>query len=832
MIKKQLLLLIITLIPLSTWAQTSFGQPEKINDNWLFTLSDPKGAEAVSFDDSRWQKLDLPHDWSVKGQLSPTLASATGYLPGGIGWYRKTLNIPADKKGEQVYLYFEGVYNRSEVYINGHLLGKRPNGYISFMYDATPYIKYGEKNYVSVRVDHSQSADSRWYTGSGIYRNVWLVYSNPIHIAQWGVYTYPKQASAKQGVLAVEVEINNTESKAAQLTVTNELIAANGKTVAKSSQKVQAANNQTTSVQVDLKVSNPHLWSLSSPGLYKLRTSVIKDGKTIDSSETTTGFRSFTFDPNKGFALNGEWMKMKGVCLHHDAGVLGSAVPRDVWKRRLLTLKEIGVNAIRTSHNPQAPDLYELCDELGLLVLNEAFDEWEFPKRKWLQGWNQGTPGFEGSFDFFEEWGEKDLEDMVRRDRNHLSVFAWSIGNEVDYPNDPYSHPVLDGKTESGFTQAMYGGYKKDAPDAMRLGGIAKRLVAAVKKYDKSRPTTAGLAGVAMSNETEYPGALDITGYNYTESKYAEDHKTYPNRVIYGSENRHELGAWKYVRDNEYTFGQFLWTGIDYLGESGRWPSRGFYSGLLDFGGFIKPRGYFRQSLWSDKPMAYLGTYPTPGRGSKSQMKDVWSALDAENEGGSYEEKSPSMDAWPIWNYSEGQSIRVVCYTNAAKARLELNGKIVGETKDYDDNTGIIYWDIPYQAGKLEAVGLDKNGSEVSRYAIQSSNQPYALTIQQSETSISKDKGLAQIVVQVVDEHGIPVMLSDNEITCQISGPAKLLGLEASNNEDMSDYTDNKQRVFHGHILAYIQANGTEGQIRVRFTSPWLKPVERVINIK
>lgn len=832
MIKKQLLLLIITLIPLSTWAQTSFGQPEKINDNWLFTLSDPKGAEAVSFDDSRWQKLDLPHDWSVKGQLSPTLASATGYLPGGIGWYRKTLNIPADKKGEQVYLYFEGVYNRSEVYINGHLLGKRPNGYISFMYDATPYIKYGEKNYVSVRVDHSQSADSRWYTGSGIYRNVWLVYSNPIHIAQWGVYTYPKQASAKQGVLAVEVEINNTESKAAQLTVTNELIAANGKTVAKSSQKVQAANNQTTSVQVDLKVSNPQLWSLSSPGLYKLRTSVIKDGKTIDSSETTTGFRSFTFDPNKGFALNGEWMKMKGVCLHHDAGVLGSAVPRDVWKRRLLTLKEIGVNAIRTSHNPQAPDLYELCDELGLLVLNEAFDEWEFPKRKWLQGWNQGTPGFEGSFDFFEEWGEKDLEDMVRRDRNHLSVFAWSIGNEVDYPNDPYSHPVLDGKTESGFTQAMYGGYKKDAPDAMRLGGIAKRLVAAVKKYDKSRPTTAGLAGVAMSNETEYPGALDIAGYNYTESKYAEDHKTYPNRVIYGSENRHELGAWKYVRDNEYIFGQFLWTGIDYLGESGRWPSRGFYSGLLDFGGFIKPRGYFRQSLWSDKPMAYLGTYPTPGRGSKSQMKDVWSALDAENEGGSYEEKSPSMDAWPIWNYSEAQSIRVVCYTNAAKARLELNGKIVGETKDYDDNTGIIYWDIPYQAGKLEAVGLDKNGSEVSRYAIQSSNQPYALTIQQSETSISKDKGLAQIVVQVVDEHGIPVMLSDNEITCQISGPAKLLGLEASNNEDMSDYTDNKQRVFHGHILAYIQANGTEGQIRVRFTSPWLKPVETVINIK
>lgn len=832
MIKKQLLLLIVALIPLSTWAQTSFGQPQNINNNWSFTLSDAKGAEAENFDDSRWQKLDLPHDWSVKGQLSPTLASATGYLPGGIGWYRKSLNIPADKKGELIYLYFEGVYNRSEVYVNGHLLGKRPNGYISFMYDATPYIKYGEDNNIAVRVDHSQSADSRWYTGSGIYRNVWLVYSNPIHIAQWGVYVYPKNVTAKQGTLAVEVEVNNSESKPAQLTVISELIGSNGKSVAKNSKKVQIANNQTVSTALELKVSNPQLWSLSNPNLYKLKTTIIKDGKTIDSSETTTGFRSFTFDPDKGFALNGEWMKMKGVCIHHDAGVLGSAVPRDVWKRRLLTLKEIGVNAIRTSHNPQAPDLYELCDELGLLVLNEAFDEWEYPKRKWLQGWNQGTPGFEGSFDFFEEWGERDLEDMVRRDRNHLSVFAWSIGNEVDYPNDPYSHPVLDGKSESGFTQAMYGGYKKDAPDAMRLGGIAKRLVAAVKKYDKSRPTTAGLAGVAMSNETEYPGALDIAGYNYTESKYAEDHKTYPNRVIYGSENRHELGAWKAVRDNEYIFGQFLWTGIDYLGESGRWPSRGFYSGLLDFGGFIKPRGYFRQSLWSDKPMAYLGTYPTPGRGSKSQMKDVWSSLDAENEGSNYEEKTPSMDAWPIWNYTEGQSIRVVCYTNAAKARLELNGKVVGDTKNYDDNTGIIYWDIPYTAGKLEVVGFDNNDSEISRYGIQSSKQPHALTISQVETSISKDKGLAQVVVQVVDEQGIPVMLSDNEITCQISGPAKLLGLEASNNDDMSDYTDNKQRVFHGHILAYIQATGTEGQVRVRFTSPWLKPVETVINVK
>lgn len=821
---------VLCLLTLSLAGQVGFGDPEKINSGWKFTLNDVKDGQTPSLDDKRWKTVDLPHDWSVKGQLSPTLASATGYLPGGIGWYRKVLNIPQSKQGEKVYLYFEGVYNRSEVFINGQSLGKRPNGYVSFMYDATPYIKYGEDNIIAVRADHSQSADSRWYTGSGIYRNVWMVYANPLHIAQWGVFSYPKSVTKKQAIVSVEVEIDNSTVKDANLTITNELLSADGKVVAKDSRKLQmtAGNNK---ISTELKVNNPQLWDLNNPNLYQLKTTVLKDGKVIDQTTTTTGIRNYTFDPNKGFALNGEWMKVKGVCIHHDAGVLGSAVPKDVWKRRLLTLKEIGVNAIRTSHNPQAPDLYSLCDELGLLVLNEAYDEWEFPKRKWLEGWNVGTPGFQGNFDYFGEWGEKDLADIVRRDRNHVSVFAWSIGNEVDYPNDPYSHPVLDGGAATGFTQAMFGGYKKDAPDAMRLGDIAKRLVAVVKKYDTSRPTTAGLAGVAMSNQTAYPGALDIAGYNYTEGMYAKDHQTYPERVIYGSENRHELSAWKAARDNEYIFGQFLWTGIDYLGESGRWPSRGFYSGLLDFGGFIKPRGYFRQSLWSDKPMAYLGTYPTPGKGSKSQMKDVWSQLDAENEG-NYEEKIPSMDAWPIWNYQEGQSIRVVSYTNAAKARLELNGKEVGQTKEYDDNTGIIYWDIPYQAGKLEVIGMDKDGNETARYAIQSSRQPYALTIVQSEKEICKDKGLAQIVVQVVDENGVPVMLSDNEVTCRIIGPAKLLGLEASNNEDMSDYTDNKHRVFHGHILAYIQSTGEQGEIKVQFTSPWLKSVEETIQVK
>jgi beta-galactosidase/beta-glucuronidase len=807
MFTKKIILPVLLFSCISAFSQISFGDSKKINDNWKFNLQDTPDAQNTKFDDSKWQSVNVPHDWSVKGQLSPTLSSCTGYLPGGIAWYRKSINIPQSKSGEKVYLYFEGVYNRSEVFINGHSLGKRPNGYISFAYDATQFVKFGEDNTISVRVDHSQSADSRWYTGSGIYRNVWVVYSNPVHIAQWGVYAYP-EVNNGNGNLNVEVDIENGSKTKTNLTIVNELFAKDGKSVARTTNKVEVAGNQNGKIVTKLNVRNPQLWDINNPNLYELKTIVLKDGKEIDKTITQTGFRTFTFDPNNGFALNGKWMKMKGVCLHHDAGVLGSAVPREVWKTRLKTLKEIGVNAIRTSHNPQAPDFYELCDELGLLVLNEAYDEWEFPKRKWLEGWNYGTPGFEGSFDIFANWGEKDLEDFVRRDRNHLSVFGWSIGNEVDYPNDPYSHPVLD-KGKEGFGQANYGGYKKDAPDAMRLGAIAKRLVAAVKKYDKSRPTTAGLAGVAMSNETEYPGALDITGYNYTESKYKSDHEKYPNRVIFGSENVHDMEPWLAVKNNKHIFGQFLWTGIDYLGESGRWPSRGFYSGLVDFAGIIKPRGYFRQSLWSDKPMVYVGTYP----------------LKNENE--------ISKDAWAIWNYDEGQKIRVVCYTNAAKARLELNGKTVGETKSYDEKTGIIYWDIPFAAGKLEAVGLDANDKEICRYAITSTQQPVELTIADKNIVIAKDKGVAKIMVQVKDQNGLPVMLSDNEVTCTITGPGTLLGLEAGNNSDMTDYTDNTQRVFHGHLAAYIQANGNSAEpIKVTFTSQWLKPVEVTINVK
>jgi len=803
---KKVLFVLSVLTAFYCHAQTGFGNAGKINDGWKFTLNDSVGYKTPALNDKKWKNVDLPHDWSIEGQLSPTLASCTGFLPGGIGWYRKSVTIPADKKGEKVYLYFEGVYNRSEVYLNGQLLGKRPNGYISFAYDATPYINFGGNNIIAVRVDHSQSADSRWYTGSGIYRNVWMVYANPVHIAQWGTYAYP-EVKGTTGNLKTEVSVENGRNENVSLTVLQELLDAKGTVVAKNTKSMSLKPQSTGGVTSTLSVKKAKLWDLDNANLYTLKVSIIHNGKVIDQSTTQTGFRTFTFDADKGFALNGKWMKVKGVCLHHDAGVLGAAVPREVWQSRLHTLKDLGVNAIRTTHNPKSPDFYELCDEIGLLVLNEAYDEWEYPKRKWLEGWNVGTPGFQGSFDIFADWSEKDLEDMVRRDRNHLSVFAWSIGNEVDYPNDPYSHPVLDGDKESGFSQAAYGGFKKDAPDAQRLGVIALRLTAAVKKFDKSRPVTAGLAGVAMSNETAYPGALDITGYNYTESKYTSDHKKYPKRVIYGSENRHDMEAWLAVKNNNHIFGQFLWTGFDYLGESGRWPSRGFYSGLVDFSGNTKPRGYFRKALWSEKPFIYAGTYIA------HRNNDI------------------SMDAGQNWNYADNQTVRVVCYMNTPQAKLLINGKQMGEVKEYDNQTGIVYWDVPFQPGMLEVVGLDGN-KETCRSSIATTGKPYRLVIKSDESVLNANKAVTQLRVEVQDEKGLPVSISDNEITCKITGPGTLLGLEAGNNTDMTDYTDNVQRVFLGKILAYVQTTGTPGTIHVEVTSPWLEPAQATIEVK
>ena len=455
-------------------AQVSFGISEKFNENWRFVLADDSSAIHPDYDDSRWRELDLPHDWSIESAPSQALASCTGYLPGGIGWYRKTFRI-SDESARH-YIYFEGVYNRSDVYINGHHLGHRPNGYVSFLYDLTPYLDEKGDNVIAVRVDHSRYADSRWYTGSGIYRDVYLVAAPEMHLSQWGVAYRATKLTDRSATIEVDVAVDNHTAEAQKLQARITMLDAEGKQVISAAKSVvvdECCNNFQFPV-LNLQLKSPHRWNLDAPYLYTLRVELLASGKVIDQTEVRAGLRTLEFSADKGFALNGKNMKVKGVCLHHDAGVLGAAVPPEVWRRRIEALKSMGANAIRMSHNPQAPIVYDLCDELGMLVMDEGSDEWEFPKRKWIKGWNKGEPGYEGTYDFFEEWIERDITDIVRRDRNHPSVFLWSVGNEVDYPNDPYVTPLFNevlGNNDNGKPQQerMYDDRK---PDAGRLAVV------------------------------------------------------------------------------------------------------------------------------------------------------------------------------------------------------------------------------------------------------------------------------------------------------------------------------------------------------------------------
>ena len=811
MMKRLLTMLLFLSVLGQASAQVSFGHAERINDDWRFlrvdsmwNVRETADMKEPGFDDSRWRRVQLPHDWGVELPMSPDKGSCQGYLPGGIAWYRKKIEVKSE--GVKSFVYFEGVYNYSEVYLNGHLLGRRPSGFASFLYDLTPHLRADGTNVLAVRVDHSQEADSRWYTGSGIYRDVWLITAPEVHLAQWGTAYRLVSISGKKAVVDVDVETTDDRAVKSALTLQAAvaLTDAQGRVVAEAKTAIGPQEKKT----VRLTVSNPQRWTLDKPYLYTLTTK-LSNG---DQSTVRAGLRTLEFSPDRGFALNGQWIKVKGVCVHDDAGVLGTAVPAEVWRRRVRELKAIGTNALRMSHNPHAPALYDICDEEGMLVMDEASDEWEFPKRKWMKGWNQGAPGFEGTFSYFEEWIERDVADMVRRDRCHPSVFLWSIGNEVDYPNDPYSHPVLDG--DGSFTQPVYGGYKPGQPNAERIGRIAQRLVRVVKAIDTSRPTTGALAGVVMSNETAYPDAIDVVGYNYTESRYDSDHKKYPKRILYGSENRHDLDAWKAVRDKQHIFGQFLWTGIDYLGESGTWPARGSSAGLLDLAGQRKPQGWYRAALWSEQPVCYVGTAAQWVGGGQRNGRN--------RSGGA----QVSPYAPDTWNYQAGQRVRVMCYTNAPSARLLLNGQPLEAEFERDPRTDILYCDVDYQPGTLRC-----EASNGAAYELKTSGEPYALRL--------TTDSVAHVFVEVVDEQGIPVRGADHEVSVSVRG-ARLLGLENGNIQNnhsprrSPDYRpQSRLRLYGGRLVAYVEGAAGGGQtVSVRASAPYLQPAELTFPLK
>ncbi|WP_114938799.1 sugar-binding domain-containing protein [Mucilaginibacter endophyticus] len=807
--KNYLLLLLIgmLLLPGLVKAQGN-GRPALFNSAWSFHKGDIGTGISGIATETEWKTVDLPHDWSIEGPFSDEWASATGYLPGGIGWYKKTFNGNANWKGKQVYIYFDGVYKNSEVWINGHSLGKRPNGFISFQYELSKYLNLSGKNTIAVRVDHSEFADSRWYTGSGIYRNVYLIVKDPVHIAPWDVTFTTPDVSADKATVKVKVSVTNSNTTDAAVLVKVNLLDGKGKP-AVALQKQVKVKPGIHDVVFEQQLSSPQLWDTEKTNLYKLQVSLSRNGKSFDEVTQSVGIRSIRFDKDKGFFLNEKSTKLKGVCIHDDAGALGVAVPEEVWVRRLKILKDAGVNSLRLSHNPHADYLYDLCDKMGFLVMDEAFDEWEVGKNKWVAGWNVGTPSKNGYHEYFKEWADRDVADMVLRSRNHPSIIMWSIGNEIDYPNDPYTHEVLN----TGRNPQIYGkGYLPDHPPASQLTPIAKQLAKAVKAIDTSRPVTAALAGVVMSNEVGYSEALDVVGYNYQEYRYPEDHKKYPDRIIYGSENGMAQQAWNAVDSNEYISAQYLWTGIDYLGEAGKWPQRSNGAGLVDLAGFKKPEYFFRQSLWSAKPMVYIGARAI----TSTEDKGIWSHRTAE----------------PVWNWQPGGKIKVDCFTNCQEAELFLNGKSLGKQSRSAAKGQVPSWQVDYERGELVVKGYN-NGIEVSTNNIKTAGDAWQLKTVADNTSFKANtKGLSQIEVYITDKDGNPVFNATDEVTVSVTGPAKLLGLESGSTSSHENYQSNQRKALHGRLLAYVQTTGKPGKVQVQISSGNLESSTVTLTIK
>jgi beta-galactosidase len=761
---------------------------------WLFRKGDFPSAMMPAFDDHGWQPVTLPHDWSSDGPFSADFASGTGYAPGGVGWYRKHFTLPENVSNDGVSVEFDGVYDWSEVWINGQFAGLRPYGYSSFQYDLTPFIKFGGDNVIAVRVDHSRFADSRYYTGSGIYRNVRLVVADKLHVAHWGVCVTTPKVKADSAVVRIETTIQNSSAVEKFFTLETEIVAPGGTVVARSvGVQASAWPENTQKRELELTVRQPQLWNLDNPKLYRAVSKIVSDGKILDEVTTPFGIREFHFDADTGFWLNEKNLKIKGVCLHHDAGPIGAAVPEGVWARRLAALKAIGVNAIRTSHNPPDPVLLDLCDRLGFLVMDEAFDEFTPPKNKWVAGVNDGVPSHFGLGEFFAQWGVTDIRDLVRRDRNHPSVILWSIGNEIDFANDPFSDPVL-GKD-----------YRPQNPPAKNLVTLARPLIAAVKSLDATRPVTAALANVAMSDAVGLAALLDVDGYNYQEWRYAADHRRFPRRILFGSETSHGYDAWQAVRTNAFIAGQFLWTGADYLGEADAWPNRASGAGLLDLCSFKKPLGWFRQSLWSDQPMVHLCASEDAGR-------------------------RRGFGGVESWNWPTNFLVRVECFANCPEVRLTLNGKVVGSKKRSEAVRGVLHWRIPYEAGTLKAIGLDENGRELCRCELQTAGAPARIELLPDVTQLRADgKDVCHVEFRIVDAAGVRVPDAAPAVTFALTGPVKLLGIGNGDLDSVEDCKTSTHHAFQGRGLAILQTTPAAGTITVQAAAPGLEPASVIL---
>ncbi len=774
-----------------------------------FHLGDVPDAWQAWYEDDDWESVALPHDWSVHMPFSKEYSSGTGYLAGGIGWYRIRVTPDAAWQGKQIRIHFDSIYKNSRVWCNSTYLGERPNGYISFGYDVTDCFRFDADNIISVYVDRREISDSRWFTGSGITGKVTLTISENIYPADNGIFFHTPKADEDSADYEIVNELVNATDKSSMITVTNVIFDDTGKLVG------EAVSQTTILARASMRVTNtgtiqtPKLWSPEAPNLYTVKT-YISYQKSYQVHEMKVGIRTFRFHPDRGFFLNGKPYLFKGVCLHHDAGCLGAAVPCEVWWRRLAKLKKMGCNAIRMSHNPHTPELYTLCDVLGFFVIDEAFDEWEGPKNKWWQGHNVYPPKNQGYYTAFPAWHERDLTDVILRDRNHPSVILWSIGNEIDYPNDPYCHPsfvsmpgsCVTGNNDANKPEAERM-YNPARPNAERLTVLAKHLCDIAKTVDTTHPVTLAAAFPELSAKLGFIDAVDVAGYNYRENLYAEHHLAFPDKPFLGSENGHGLREWRAVTDNDYISGQFLWTGIDYLGEAHGWPIHGSSAGLITLAGFEKPGYYRRQSFWSDEPMIHLTT-----------VRETDSCVTSWGETAADACACEFAASTESWNYCAGEMVTVKCYTNLSSIELSLNGNSLG-TYEKDADKDCILTTVRFEPGTLTAKGTE-NDTNVSHslytamVACQMKIQEYRLN-KEARDIIAEAAGcrnpIHQLEVTLLDGNGRRVYHDSTLLHVHVDN-GTLLGIENGDLADVTEYTANYRRAYRGQLIVYVTDNG------------------------
>jgi len=781
---------------MSVKAQENIQRKQLFDYNWKFFLGDSPSAGTKDFDDKSWRHLDLPHDWSIEGKLDPKnpMGGAGGYFPAGIGWYRKKFDVPASWKGKCISIYFEGVYMNSEVYINGKSLGIHPYGYTTFSYYLTPYMDFGRENVLSVKVDNSKQINCRWYSGSGIYRHVWMIVTNPVHVATWGVNITTPQVSAEKATVQIKTLVKNETDLSQSIILKTRLQGKNAVKAGDNQIKVELRANSEKEIDHTITISKPLLWTPETPHLYQAEVLILKDNQVIDETSTDFGIRSIKFTAENGFQLNGKTVKINGGCVHHDNGCLGAAAYDRAEVRRVELLKSAGFNAIRTSHNPPSEAFLDACDRLGLMVIDEAFD-----------GWKESKTPFDYAL-YFNEWWQRDLEAMVLRDRNHPSIIIWSTGNEI----------IERKKTEAVET--------------------AKMLANCIRKNDPTRPVTSAMTTWDNDWEIFDPlfAAHDIGGYNYQLHRAPSDHERVPSRIMVQTESypRDAFSNWKMVQSHNYIIGDFVWTALDYLGESGigRWyysgekpgehwesdlfPWHGAYCGDIDLTGWRKPISHYRSMLYNNTEKLYMAVRE-PEHDTLKIKQTIWSVW-------------PTWESW-TWPGYEGKDIQVEVYSKYPKVRLYLNKKLIGEQATAEEQQFKAIFTLPYAPGILSAVGISDN-IESETTILQTSGNAAKIKLIPDRTKILADgQDLSFITIEVTDKKGKLQPNVQNRLQFSIEGPGVIAGVDNADIKDLDPYIGNVRKTWNGRALVVIRSTRNAGDIKLTVSSAGL--TEAIVNI-